>query len=165
MLHLRRSLLLSLSLLPWLAGAALAQPTGVEARLRALEARMSAMEARLGAAAPAAASGGPECARVTANIYAFPESRLSLSVNGRSVGGYQKSTNPELTGLMRPGPNVIAYAFEGLGVRDRNKPHEGVSEFRLMCLPPGDGSRMEILNFQPQAGRMEGQTAVTLAPR
>ena len=160
----RRSVLL-LSLLPWLAGAAAAQPSGVEARLRALEGRMAAVETRLGATAPGPSAAGPECAEVTANIYAFPESRLSLGINGQPTGGYQKISSTMINGLMRPGPNVISYAFEGLSVPDRSKPHGGVSELRLFCRPPAGGAAVEILSFVPQAGRMDGQTAVTLAPR
>jgi hypothetical protein len=142
-------------------GAASAQPgsaAAVEARLRALEARVAALEGR-GAPAAAAAPGfasGPACRKLYVNAAAIPAGvTLTVTVNGATVGTYNKFAHADLEGFMRPGANRIALAFAAPGTATT-----GAS---LHCLPPLPATlRATILELRPTDGRLTAETAVVL---
>jgi hypothetical protein len=142
--------------------AALAQPrpaADLEARLRALEARVAALEGRAAptAAAAAPAATGPACRKIYVQAAAIPDgATLTVTVNGATVGTYNKFAHSDLEGFMRPGPNTIALAFSAPGTATT-----GAS---LHCLPPLPATlRSIILELHPTAGQLRAETAVVLS--
>ncbi|MEA3050289.1 MAG: hypothetical protein QOG84_2125 [Sphingomonadales bacterium] len=157
--HILAALALLLALPP---AAALAQPrsaANLEARLRALEARVAALEGRAapaaGAAAPAAA--GPACRKIYVQAAAIPDgATLTVTVNGATIGTYNKYAHSDLEGFLRPGPNNIALAFSAPGTATT-----GAS---LHCLPPLPATlRSIILELKPAGGQLRAETAVMLS--
>jgi hypothetical protein len=156
--HILAALALLLALPP---AAALAQPRSaadLEARLRALEARVAALEGR---AAPAAgaplAATGPACRKIYVQAAAIPDgATLTVTVNGATIGTYNKYAHSDLEGFLRPGPNNIALAFSAPGTATT-----GAS---LHCLPPLPATlRSIILELKPTPGQLRAETAVVLS--
>jgi hypothetical protein len=143
--------------------AALAQPRSaadLEARLRAIEARVAALEGRAAPAAAAAApasAAGPACRKIYVQAAAIPDgATLTVTVNGATVGAYNKAAHSDLEGFMRPGANTIALAFSAPGTATT-----GAS---LNCLPPLPATlRSIILELHPAGGALQAETAVVLS--
>ncbi|HYD25140.1 MAG TPA: hypothetical protein VEB68_10105 [Croceibacterium sp.] len=137
-----------------------AQPSDLEARVRALEERVAALESGAPAGAAGNASAAVRCRRLNVNGSGFmPGTVLTVTVNGATVGTFNDNTYEDLERHMRPGVNRVGLAFAAPGV---GGPFGVNAELR--CLAPGSASsRDTILSLKPTAGHLAAEAVVELA--
>ena len=133
----------------------------LEARLKALESRVAALESRGAAALPAGApaAGAVKCRRLNVNgSNIAPGATLTVRVNGKAVGVFDRAAYGDLEDQMQPGLNIVTLSFAAPGT---SGPFGTQAELR--CLAPGvASSRNAILSLHPAPGRLSAEARVEL---
>jgi hypothetical protein len=139
-----------------------ARNPALEARVRELEARVRELEAMLGQSSAGASGAGAsepapdaiDCKEFDIRSNGVAQQRLRITANGRAIGSYQGSAGPYLTSLLRPGVNAVAFIYDS--------PGDGKTLLQVYCIPPEAESRVEILRFTPEPGKLEERVTVNM---